>query len=115
MRIVVLLAIGLSYCIATSAFAQIRLLPPEEFDRPYNGEVVIKEGTDQNHLRELCKGVTFLGPALACASVPFGLNVCYIVKAPDAEIRSFGYDPEIVMRHEIGHCNGWPPTQPGMR
>jgi hypothetical protein len=26
-----------------------------------------------------------------------------------------GYDPAVFIRHEIGHCNGWPATHKGAR
>jgi hypothetical protein len=32
---------------------------------------------------------------------------------PKEIVRAAGYIPAIVLRHEIGHCNGWPKEHPG--
>jgi hypothetical protein len=101
--------------LATQAHAQgLRLLPPEEFDRPYDGDVIYEAARDQDHVRALCRGMNFnLGVALGCSRVIMG--VCYIIKVPDAEIRAVGHDPDVFMRHEMGHCNGWPAIHRGAR
>jgi hypothetical protein len=112
MRIVVLLAIGLVHCTATSAFAQ-RLLPPEEFDFPDNGPVSIQEARSQEEVRKSCRIPLGQITALGCTKVVWG--ICLIVKVSDEEIQSYGHDPDIFMRHEMGHCNGWPASHPGMR
>jgi hypothetical protein len=110
MRIVVLLAIGLVHC--TAAWAQF--LPPAEFDHPYKGPVAIQHARSQDEVRESCRGMKFnLGIALGCSMVVAG--TCLIVKVPDAEIRAHGHDPEVFMRHETGHCNGWPASHVGAR
>jgi hypothetical protein len=54
-----------------------------------------------------------IGIALGCSQKIW--DMCVIVKVPDAEIIAMGHDPEIFMRHEIGHCNGWPATHKGAR
>jgi hypothetical protein len=113
MRIVVLLAIGLSHCIATSAFAQRGLLPPEEFDYPFTGPVRIQQVNSQNEVRQSCRIPLGQITALGCAKVVWG--TCLIVKVSDEEIQSYGHDPDVFMRHEHGHCNGWPASHPGMR
>ena len=40
---------------------------------------------------------------------------CAIVKLSDDKVRAEGFDPDVFMRHEIGHCNGWPGTHKGAR
>jgi hypothetical protein len=32
-----------------------------------------------------------------------------------AIVRAAGHDPDIILRHEIGHCNGWGPNHEGAR
>ena len=44
-----------------------------------------------------------------------GLALCAIVKVSDDQIRAAGYDPEVFMRHELGHCNGWGSDHKGAR
>ncbi len=34
-------------------------------------------------------------------------GVCRITIVSDAVAISLGYDPKILLRHEMGHCNGW--------
>ena len=111
MRIAVLLAIGLVYC--TVAWAQF--LPPEEFDRPFDGRIVIQEARDYDHVRELCPNMVFVMTPLGCSNRIKGVKLCGIVKVSDDQIRAAGHDPAIFMRHEIGHCNGWGPMHLGAR
>jgi hypothetical protein len=111
MRIVVLLAIGLVHCTATSAFGGV--LPPEEFDHPFEGPVRIEEVRSQEEVRKSCRIPFGQITALGCAKVVWG--TCLIVKVSDEEIMSYSHHPDAFMRHEIAHCNGWPASHPGMR
>ena len=98
---------------ASAAEAQPKVLPPEEYSH-YAGLVVTTRARDQEHVRELCPGMTFnLGVALGCSfRYP---NGCLIVLAPDDVIRAAGWEPDIVRRHELGHCAGWPMDHRGAR
>jgi hypothetical protein len=98
--------------LAGSAWAQF--LPPEEFDRPFEGRVVIQEAINSEEVRKLCHAVFTMVP-LGCSYRMPSIKWCAIVKVPDDQIRAAGYDPDIFMRHEIGHCNGWPATHKGAR
>jgi hypothetical protein len=104
------LAIAL-LAIATQAYAQF--IPPEELDRPFDGRVVIQEAKDQ--VRRLCPAMAHFTVALGCSYIISGMNLYAIVKLPDDQIRVAGHDPEVFMRHEIGHCNSWPAHHPGAR
>jgi hypothetical protein len=99
--------------IATQAYAQF--LPPEEFDRPFDGRVVIQLARDQDEVRKLCPGMIFTMEPLGCSFRIRGLALCAIVKVSDDQIRAAGYDPEVFMRHELGHCNGWGSDHKGAR
>jgi hypothetical protein len=92
----------------TTASAQLSetyqraILPPAEFDRPYDGELIITRPHWQEVSR-LC-GKTH---AIGCTHgrethLPYR---CYVAIAPDDEL--MGWDYAYVLRHEIGHCNGW--------
>ena len=40
---------------------------------------------------------------------------CTIHIVDDKVIRAAGYEPDVIRRHEIGHCNGWPADHRGAR
>lgn len=91
-----------------------RLLPPEEFDHPFDGHVSVWIATQDAIRRHHCPRATFnLGVALACMQKVAG--TCYIFKVTDDELKQLGLDPDVVMRHEVGHCNGWGPDHRGAR
>jgi hypothetical protein len=77
-------------------------LPPEEFDRPYEGRVVIQAAKDQDEVRRLCPKFVFGIAAIGCAYQIPGTKLCAIVKVSDDDIRAAGHDPDVFMRHEIG-------------
>jgi hypothetical protein len=82
--------------------------PPPEYDKPFDGLLVIQE------LRgEEMKGACW-GREIACARfLAANPDVCTIkllvdfIKPP--------LNREETIRHEIGHCNGWPGTHPGSK
>jgi hypothetical protein len=101
--------------LASPAQAKDGFLPPEEFDRPFDGRVVIQEATDGAEVRKLCPSMPFTIEPLGCSYRIPGLKICGIVKVSDDQIRAAGHDPEIFMRHEIGHCHGWSSDHRGAR
>jgi hypothetical protein len=106
------LATALLITFANSARAQF--LPPEEYDHPYEGRLVIQEAKDQDEVRRLCPYPFAMEP-LGCSYRIPGIRLCAIVKVSDEQIRAAGHDPDVFMRHEIGHCNSWPAHHPGAR
>lgn len=52
-------------------------------------------------------------PMLAC-SFRYATQ-CNIYIASPQVIAGAGFTTEVVKRHEIGHCNGWPATHEGAR
>ena len=110
-----LLTLALVIAAAVPAAADpvpLRLNPPKQYDRPYTGVLVVLRADSQQRVRELCPGTVFgwIG-ALACADV-FG-GWCRVVLAQDEVITKAGFPPEILLRHEIAHCNGWPADHKG--
>ena len=91
---------------ATSASAQ--MVPPPEYDRAYKGHLIISRVDSTNEVGRLC-GQT--GPMISCSQLRD--NECDIIVATDDIIRDLGYPVDIVLRHEIAHCNGWPKDHPG--
>jgi hypothetical protein len=99
---------------ATGAAEGPKLVPPPEYDHPYYGVLIVIPARDQNHVREMCPKTKFppMG-ALGCTILQKG--TCWVVMAPDADIKAAGFSPELVKRHENAHCNGWPADHGGAR
>jgi len=92
-----------------------KILPPEEFDHPYPGELRITRVESEDHMRALCKGVIFMTNRAVGCNVRFGDQVCIVFIGTDDLLATVGLDYETTLRHEIGHCNGWPGDHPGAR
>jgi hypothetical protein len=89
-------------------------LPPKEFDHPYQWHVDLVIIPTQQELASTCKyppGENVLG----CSQRLYGS--CAIYRLPDDLLKKLmpTYPPEILMRHELGHCNGWGGTHLGAR
>jgi hypothetical protein len=87
------------------------VLPPPEYDRPYDGRVVIIRAKSAEELRQRCGTLSYV----ACARWTLRPDVpktCIIVLAANAEATA---PLEIITRHERAHCNGWPALHPGAR
>lgn len=89
------------------------VLPPEKYDHPYKGELTIVRANSLAAIRSFCPRLAFQTNLLGCAYLN-GAQ-CTVVMRDDAAIKAAGWEPEIVRRHEIGHCNGWPPSHPKAR
>src|SRR5262249_18266274 len=89
---------------------QFPTIPPPEYDHLYDGELHVVGDLDLFTLHYICKK-----PALACAthSEPGYPRHCIIFLAREDEVTKRGHTMETLRRHEIGHCNGWPPEHPG--
>ena len=83
---------------------EAKLEPPEQYNHPYNGQVV-ERVMPVAEARTLCMsmGADLLGVACSWQSD----NTCYIVLPNDEEAPVATY-----RRHEIAHCNGWPANHP---
>lgn len=88
-----------------------RTLPPPEYDHHYEGHLILKLVDSYSELLRLC-GKERQPATLACARRTNDGERCFVHILTDDLIRRRGYTPEILMRHEIGHCNGWPGDHP---
>ena len=80
--------------------------PPAEYDRPYEGLLIVNRLNTEADVRKVCpKGD--LGVALGCAYRLQGGQGCIIIMVSDEVIRSYRLTPGVVLRHETGHCNAW--------
>jgi hypothetical protein len=98
--------------IVTAATAADYILPPKEYDHPYAGRVEVIEARDQGHVRELCGPGAKFGKIGALACSQKWPDRCRIVVSPSA-LKAAGFALHVAMRHEIGHCNGWPGDHTG--
>jgi len=102
--------------VSAAAFAGDRkyyVLPPAEYDHPYKGQLTWQMARDQQQVRDICPESKFALGALAC-SLRYP-NSCMIVIVRDDEIKKAGFPPDLIKRHEIGHCNGWSSDHKGAR
>ena len=87
------------------------ILPPVEYDKPYEGNLVVQEVATIEELIATC-GVPRKW-ALGCATLTsWG---CHVYLVPESLMKKYGWWREAMMRHELGHCNGWPGDHPGQR
>jgi hypothetical protein len=85
---------------------QARFLPPKEFDHEYKeGLVRINRGTER--CPKTSAGLSPLGCAGRTLHQETGLEACVIWIADDSVLQKNNVDFKTVLRHEIGHCNGW--------
>jgi len=82
-------------------------LPPAQYDRPYKGHLTIETVANVAAVRAVCG----LAKVNACAFHGTGIDiaVCRIILPKDK------LGDKLLMRHELGHCNGWPNHHPGIR
>jgi len=87
------------------------ILPPPEYDRPYDGDLTIRVVPTFEALRVACN---VYNPAmLACAR--HNAKSCIVYLVEDELMRERGWNTGLLLRHEIGHCNGWPSDHPDER
>lgn len=99
--------------------------PPPEYDIPYTGVLMIQRlPIEQVH--KVC-APTRLACAMVVSTIPdpnggpgrWRINIngnraaCLIIMPSDDYIRQHtAQDPKETLRHETGHCNGWPADHP---
>lgn len=68
------------------------LLPPRQFDHPFKGRLVIVPAQMESFILGWTYGQT----------AESGICTVYI------NWNLKGKDRDLIIRHEVGHCNGWP-------
>lgn len=89
------------------------ILPPAEYDKPYTGRLILETVPNQEELAKFCGKAYIPGLTLGCSQRR--ADSCKIVLVPDAIITMNGWTRALMLRHELGHCNGWPGDHPGAR
>ena len=112
-----LLATGTAHADEDAIMRRERNLPQKQYDHAFDGEVLIIPELSQKELIDNCnlpkdsilKGRLFGG----CVRHLPEFHRCMILLAEREAIRWLGNPvEEDVIRHEIGHCNGWPADHP---
>jgi hypothetical protein len=85
---------------------QKRILPPPEYDHDYDGELTILR-TLEPVVYRACRTVIKPGRSPLGCSQRMAPRKCTIWIVTDEELRQRGWDYNMVLRHELGHCNGW--------
>ena len=93
--------------------------PLPEFDKPYEGVTAIYR-MPLADVQKLCPAGTYACSWHLQKVFPEGIGertVCFITISPDDVLaqRRERQDFNEVLRHEIGHCNGWPSDHPNRR
>lgn len=83
--------------------------PPARFDHPYHGHLIVHR-LPQSEIVRLCRAMHMPGAGMnqhGCSHRDIGWCEVWIIDK--TFIRA---TPQAVLRHEIGHCNGWPANHP---
>jgi len=111
LRALLLLGLLLSPAQAQQLLPPFLTMPPVEYEHPYDGELILRR-EDEPTVRKRCLHQMIPGNvALACSQRWSIENKCQVwivtddVIALHAEPRGWTY--EMILRHELGHCNGW--------
>jgi hypothetical protein len=98
------------------AIANLRFkeLPPVEFDRPSTVPVLVIDIDSEAELRERCGWTDRETSSIMVGCAMRFKESCRIYLGPP-QTEHTGVTRNIVLRHETGHCSGWPADHPGMR
>jgi len=90
-----------------------KILPPPEYDHVYEGDLTIIMVKTIEELLILCN---VDGPnTLACSIRAYDKKSCVIIMVDDEVMRLRGWSSGLLLRHEMGHCNGWTQAHEGQR
>lgn len=104
----------LAILLAMTVTAHAQTAPPPYYDRPYLGRLTVDTVPTQRALAEVCPAAAARTPNLiGCAKRNHEGTDCRIILVSDSLIIALGSTRARIMRHELGHCNGWPADHPG--
>ena len=86
------------------------IFPPPEYDHEYEGDLTIKIVSTVEQLKILCR---VDNPKLLACSFHNNKS-CLVIMVDDSVMRHRGWSTGMLLRHERGHCNGWPGDHPGI-
>jgi hypothetical protein len=86
---------------------QEQMLPPKEFDHHYDGELNLTY-LSEKEIQVKCwparRTSTMLIACTRAYTIPKRCEVWMMAKD---DLDRLGWNHEIIMRHELAHCNGW--------
>jgi len=88
-----------------------KIFPPAEYDHYYQGDLTIKIVDSLEELHGVCQ---LSQPQLLACSTRNEWS-CIIVLVKDEIMRQRNWTTGLLLRHEIGHCNGWGADHAGER
>jgi hypothetical protein len=93
----------------------VYVLPPAEYDKPFNGALVESIAKDMQDMADWCaphpRAATLMGCAYRVPNLT-GEQRCYIYIAPKWYLDKFRVTADAIRRHERAHCLGWPKDHP---
>ena len=87
---------------AEAAEYHVRVDPPARYDHPHPNMVVKR--LPASEIDAFCRGIGARAPLPIKGCAKGGTKACAVVIARNA--------PDIVLRHERAHCNGWSVRHP---
>jgi hypothetical protein len=91
-------------------------LPPAEFDKPYEGKLRIWRVNSEQAIRDVCPTLDWSKSAatIACAIGPKNnpKPFCEVYIVNDQILKRYQTNVWLSLKHELGHCNGWPGDHP---
>jgi hypothetical protein len=90
-----------------------KILPPPEFDHYYEGDLTIVMVKTVEELLILCNVES--QNTLACSIRAYDGKSCVIIMVDDEVMRRRAWTTGLLLRHEMGHCNGWTQAHEGQR
>jgi hypothetical protein len=90
-----------------------KILPPEEHDHVFEGDLTIIMVRTVEELLILCDIKS--ENALGCSIRAYDRRSCVIILVEDEVMRRRGWTSGLLLRHEMGHCNGWTQAHEGQR
>ena len=119
-RMIAACAYGLAINCNSPSYAT---LPPKEFDHPYRHKLIVRTVNSEAAMQTSCSDGSSQSPfettlkrwRLGCArAFDYSIPPTCIVHLRDEEtLRQYNRTRELVLRHEIGHCNGWSNSHEG--
>ena len=109
--IVALLALTVTANAQSVPWNSTAILPPIQYDAPYPGKIYIHRPESEEAVRKICYLSVFKTRAMGCSYITWP-GECVIVIGSDELIKTVGLTYEVALRHEVGHCNGWPSDHP---
>jgi len=88
-----------------------KIFPPAQYDHFYEGDLTIKMVDTLEELHRICQ---IDNPKLLACSKRNNSS-CIIVMVKDEVMRERQWTTGMLLRHEIGHCNGWGEDHAGER